>query len=123
MATIRATCPTCIRPVDLAPAQVLLLTRPDATGFGTYLYLCTTCDQVAVKPARPADITLLVSAGVVPAPRTRQPTTPAGPSGHPPQIRPLTHDDLLDFHILLDTWSRAWPGPPARQQRRPAKGS
>jgi hypothetical protein len=102
MSTIRATCPTCVRPVDLEPAQLLLI-PPDTAGSGTYLFVCPTCDQLAVRPARPVDITLLLGAGVVPAPRTGEPTTPAGPCGHQPHAAPFNCDDLLDFHLLLNT--------------------
>jgi hypothetical protein len=103
MSTIRATCPTCARPVDLEPAQVLLLTRPEPAASGTYLFSCVACEQVVVKPARSADVALLVEAGVIRTRPSSQPAAPAGPSGHQWQARPFTRDDLLDFHLLLNT--------------------
>jgi hypothetical protein len=106
MSTIRTICPHCVSPVDLEPAELILLTSPDPAVCGTYLFVCSTCEQVAVKTATTGEIALLTAAGVRPAPPAGQAATlPAG-SGNQPGGRPFTRDDLLDFHQLLtsDDW-------------------
>ena len=81
MSAIRTMCPHCISPVDLDPPEILLLPGPPSQASGSYAYYCRSCRQVTVAPVSPNGFALLVSAG-------RQ---------------PLTIDDLIDFHRLLNT--------------------
>jgi hypothetical protein len=93
MSAIRTTCPHCICPVDLDPPEILLLPAPSQAS-GPYAYYCRSCQQVTVAPVSPTAFELLVSAGV----DVQQST-----AALPPPAHPLTIDDLIDFHRLLDT--------------------
>lgn len=96
MPTIRATCGDC-GDVDLTTADVTVRVCLEDNS-GTYRFRCPHCSMVVVKPAEPRIVDLLVASGVelstwqLPAelyePRTGE---------------PLTHDDLLDFHELLQS--------------------
>ena len=97
MSTIQTNCPHCSSTVGLEPAEVLVLTSADPSGSGTYLFQCAVCEQVVVKPASPASLALLATAGAI----AGQPATPARPNA-----RPFTRDDLLDFHLLLASGDR-----------------
>ena len=63
MANIRVTCRHCGAAVLLWPAQVLLLQSQNHTS-DAYLFLCPSCGRVTVSSAGPAEILLLVAAGV-----------------------------------------------------------
>lgn len=95
MATIRATCSDC-GDVELrsADVSVRVCSHDDS---GTYHFRCPSCRMIMVKTAEPRVIELLVATGVT----LSMWSLPAeldearrGPS--------ITHDDLLDFHALLD---------------------
>jgi hypothetical protein len=103
MTTIRTTCPHCGE-VDMTPEAILLSVR-DTGGEGSYRFSCPECQDTIEKPADRKIIALLLSAGVeldeaeesqhsgsadeVVALEQR----PTGP--------PLTVDDLIKFHFLL----------------------
>lgn len=99
MTTIRAQCPTC-GDVRLTAADLTVRVCID-DDTGAYWFRCSECDAPVAKPASSHIVDLLVSSGVRlemwrrPA-ELREPRT--GPA--------LTHDDLLDFHVLLqrDDW-------------------
>ena len=103
MATrIRASCEHCgdveLRVDDV---QVRVCIDDDA---GSYVFRCPGCTMAVVKAAEPRVIELLVASGVDVAYWARPAELderPAGPA--------FTHDDLLDFHELLesDGWERA----------------
>ncbi len=101
MSTIHTFCPSCAAPVSLEPAEVLVLPGTDAAGSGTYLFLCTACERVAAKPASPANLALLATAGADADRRYASEPPAAAP--------PFTCDDLLDFHLLLATDDRVVP--------------
>jgi len=102
MATrIRASCEHCgdveLRVRDV---QVRVCIDDDA---GSYVFRCPGCTMAIVKDAEPRVVELLAASGVEIAywarPRELH-ERPAGPA--------FTHDDLLDFHELLqgDGWER-----------------
>ena len=99
MATIRAACPACgdvkLRSRDLT---VRVCAEND---LGTYSFVCPRCAEPVARDATPRILALLVSAGV----RTEVWHQPAELAEHP-DGPPLTNDDLLDFHLLLnqDGW-------------------
>jgi hypothetical protein len=93
MSAIRTMCSHCISPVDLDPSEILLLPGPPPEVSGSYAYYCRSCQRVTGAPVSPRTFALLVSAGV-----DVQHGTAA-----PPPVHPLTIDDLIDFHRLLDT--------------------
>lgn len=95
MATIRATCSDC-GDVELMSAEVSVRVCSQDNS-GTYHFRCPCCRMIMVKDAEQRVIELLVASGV----RLSMWKLPAeldeireGPS--------ITHDDLLDFHALLD---------------------
>jgi hypothetical protein len=92
MSAIRTMCPHCMSPVDLDSPEILLLPAPPPEPSGSYAYSCGCCQQVTVAPLSPSAFALLVSADIDARQRT------ATPPAHP-----LTVDDLIDFHRLLDT--------------------
>jgi len=114
---IRATCPDCGE-VELTPPQVEL--RVGRLGRRRlYQFTCPSCALLVTKPADRRIVRLLASAGVA----TRLPGS--GPSAgtgvdtaradlpaealEPHSGPPLTWDDLLDFHFVLqapDWWAR-----------------
>lgn len=99
MATIRASCSDC-GDVELTSADVTVRVC-SANSAGSYSFECPTCARIVVKAAEPRIVELLVTSGV------RLVTW------HLPeelnevhQGDPIDHDDLLDFHALLqrDDW-------------------
>ena len=61
MATIRVHCHHCSATALVRPAQVLLVT---ARGGATHLFRCPACGRITDGPADPAQVLLLVAAGV-----------------------------------------------------------
>jgi predicted RNA-binding Zn-ribbon protein involved in translation (DUF1610 family) len=102
MTTIRATCPTCGE-VEM-DAQAILLSIRETDGEGVYSFTCPTCFDTIEKPADRKVVMLLLSAGVD-VTQIAEVTEIA----HEPvrdDLPPLTADDLIDFHFLLerDDW-------------------
>ena len=102
MATrIRASCEEC-GDVELRVDDVTVRVCIDDDA-GSYVFRCPSCDMSVVKDAEPRVVELLVASGVemvawsIPAELSE---TRHGPA--------FTHDDLLDFHELLesDNWQR-----------------
>ncbi len=99
MATIRASCPDC-GDVELTTHQVSVRVCA-ADQRGSYVFRCPSCTMAVTKGAEPRIIDLLVSSGVdlevwrLPAELFEQRVG-----------EPFTHDDLLEFHELLqgDGW-------------------
>lgn len=99
MTTIRASCPTC-GDVQLEPADLLVRVCADDNQ-GSYCFNCPDCGFAVAKEASARIVELLVSTGVrmdvwrLPAELQESKVGPA-----------LTHDDLLDLHLLLqdDHW-------------------
>jgi hypothetical protein len=96
MTTIRATCPTCGE-VGLTPGDIELRVDHSEATASFYAFTCPTCVVRVSKPADERVVRLLVSGGVdaLPLVRVRPSIRTAGP--------PISHDDLLDFHALLET--------------------
>lgn len=94
MATIRASCGEC-GDVELTTDDVTVRVCADDNS-GSYSFRCPQCEMAVVKSAEPQIIELLVASGV----RLSTWRLPAELT-EPRQGRPITHDDLLDFHDLL----------------------
>lgn len=101
MATrIRASCGDC-GDVELRVHDVVVRVCADDNA-GSYVFRCPSCDMAVVKDAEPRVVDLLLASGVsmttwhIPA-ELREPRG-TGPA--------FTHDDLLDFHAVLegDDW-------------------
>ena len=95
MTTIKATCPGCGE-VDLK-ADDILLRIGASTTVNCYGFNCPDCGDYVEKPADDRVVRLLLSGGVVPVP-VHVPAEVLEPKEGPP----LTYDDLLDFHELLE---------------------
>ena len=95
MATIRASCGDC-GDVELTTrdVEVRVCTHDNQ---GTYSFRCPGCDLVVIKAAEPRIIELLVASGV----RLSTWSLPAELTEPRSGGEPITHDDLLDFHTLM----------------------
>lgn len=110
MTRIRANCPACGE-VDLLPGDVTLrIVRQVGGEVGNgscYRFACPDCAEVVRKPADER-IAQLLTTGGVPVEEVAEgeaileadlPPHPERPVGG----APLTHDDLLDLHLKLQT--------------------
>lgn len=99
MTTIKATCPVCGE-VSLTPDDLELWVFPDGSEEDFYAFECPGCDDRVEKPADARIVRLLRTGGVEPREPDAHPEMP--PTGLPP----ITRDELLDFHELLqrDDW-------------------
>jgi hypothetical protein len=96
MATlIRATCTDC-GDVELGTRDLVVRLCED-TESGTYVFRCPNCTLPVVRPADRSTIDLLVSSGC----RLEVWNMPAELVEPRPIGSPFTHDDLIDFHLLL----------------------
>jgi hypothetical protein len=98
MTTIRATCPQCGE-VEMDARSILLQVEQES-GEGSYSFDCPSCELPVEKPADRKIVLLLMSAGVE-VMEPQEVSSEVRPSGPP-----LTSDDLIDFHFLLqrDDW-------------------
>lgn len=99
MTTIRASCPTC-GDVELKIDDVTVRVCA-ADDSGAYIFRCPACAGAVTKNAEARIVDLLVSSGV----RLEVWQLPAELY----EVKtgcPISHDDLLDFHALLqsDDW-------------------
>ncbi|HEX2576759.1 MAG TPA: hypothetical protein VHK88_10455 [Aquihabitans sp.] len=96
MATIRASCGTC-GDVEVTSQDVTVRVCRDDNA-GTYSFTCPVCALTVVKNAEPRIVELLVTSGV------RLVTWSLPDELSEPKVGdPIDHDDLLDFHTLLET--------------------
>ena len=93
MTNIRATCPTCGE-VELTADDIELRISGDEDD-STYGFDCPTCICRIMKPADSRIIQLLLSGGVK--------ATIVEDQLHIPSAPAFTYDDLLDFHIELES--------------------
>jgi hypothetical protein len=96
MATIRATCADC-GDVELTTADVRVRVCLEDNS-GSYQFRCPHCHMAVVKPAEPRIVDLLAASGV----EVCMWRLPA--ELYEPRFGPrIDHDDLLDFHQLLES--------------------
>ncbi len=107
MTRIRANCPDC-GDVELAPEDMLIEVSHDAddlVGQGScYRFVCPDCAVTVRKPADDRIVQLLITGGVPLEVTDDQDVDGVGPR-HPETAvdgPPLTLDDLLDLHLLLE---------------------
>ena len=100
MTTVRAQCPAC-GDVQLKINDLTVRVCSDEDIPSSYRFRCPGCEQTVHREASPRIVDLLVSAGA-PHETWSWPAELAEHRAGPP----LTHDDLLDLHVLLedDTW-------------------
>lgn len=99
MATIRASCPEC-GDVELTTKDMKVRVCA-ADNSGAYVFRCPLCQLAVTKAAEQRIVDLLVSSGVV-LEIWRLPAE----LGEAHVGEALTHDDLIEFHELLqgDAW-------------------
>jgi hypothetical protein len=99
MATIRASCPDC-GDVELT-SQDMTVRLCVEDNRGSYVFRCPTCTMTVTKATEQRIVDLLVASGV----KVEMWTLPLELRERPVGA-PLTHDDLLAFHELLekDDW-------------------
>ena len=111
MTRIRATCPDCGE-IELQPDDIELRIigndPEDVRDGSTYVFCCPNGDDEVAKPADARIARLLVSGGVQVQCLAPNATAGDGTGGidHPEGAvdgAPLTLDDLLDFHELLNS--------------------
>jgi len=95
MATIRASCPDC-GDVELTTRDMTVRVCVEDNR-GAYLFRCPSCAMAVAKAAEPRIVDLLVSSGVEVEMWSLPLELRERPVGEP-----LTHDDLLAFHEILD---------------------
>lgn len=103
MATIRASCETC-GDVELTTHDVRVRVCINDNR-GEYSFRCPHCEMTVVKSAEARTIDLLVASGVV-----MDTWTLPAELDEPKSGRPISHDDLLEFHDLVNdegSWSQA----------------
>lgn len=103
MATIRASCEDC-GDVELTTADVRVRVCINDNR-GEYSFRCPTCAMTVVKAAEPRTIDLLVASGVAMDTWSLPAELEEIKAG-----RPITHDDLLEFHDKLhdnSSWNEA----------------
>ena len=94
MATIRASCGTC-GDIELTTVDVHVRVCVD-TEEGAYSFRCPVCHMTTVKTAETRTIDLLVASGV-----SMETWYLPAELYEPRAGRPITHDDILDFHEVL----------------------
>lgn len=100
MTTIRASCPDC-GDVELTVKDVSVRVCAEDNQ-GSYTFRCPECRLAVAKAAEPRIVDLLVSSGV----RMQVWHLPAE-LFEPRHGLPISHDDLLDFHLMLEDGSWA----------------
>ena len=96
MTTVRAQCPVC-GDVSLEIDNLTVRTCADGVTESAYRFECPGCGDTVSRPASERIVDLLVSAGA-----------PQETWVWPAELRewrdgpPLTPDDLLDLHVMLD---------------------
>jgi predicted RNA-binding Zn-ribbon protein involved in translation (DUF1610 family) len=109
MTAIRAKCPTCGH-VDLAANEISLLLHASGDT-GMFGFTCPECRAQIDRPATRKVTALLIAAGVEPFrmgedTETLAPELPLDDMCPDPTKAPLTLDDAIAFHFLLedDAW-------------------
>lgn len=102
MCTFTTTCPRC-GTVSLVPEQIALRVFPDGSGEDFYAFACPSCGERVRKEADAGVCRLLRAGGVRPI------ETVAHPEVAPPDLPPVSHDDLQELRELLqhDDWLAA----------------
>ena len=100
MTTVRAQCPACVD-VQLQIDDLTVRVCQDDDMPSAYRFRCPGCEETVHREASPRIVELLVSAGA-PQEMWRWPAELTEHRAGPP----LTPDDLLDLHVLLegDSW-------------------
>jgi hypothetical protein len=107
MTTIRTTCPTCGL-VDM-PADEISLRMDEDGERGAYAFTCPTCLTEVDKTASRKTMALLIAAGVEPVKTSEERehlstslALPLEDRSPDPDASPLTLDDVIAFHFLLE---------------------
>jgi len=96
MTTVRAQCPTC-GDISLGIGDLTVRICADGVTPGAYRFRCPACGEAVTRTASERIVDLLVSAGAAQEPWSWPAELRERPTGPP-----LTPDDLLDLHVMLD---------------------
>ncbi|HEX5950618.1 MAG TPA: hypothetical protein VFZ96_06415 [Actinomycetota bacterium] len=99
MTAIRIKCPTCGE-VDLSPEEMSLFMAPSGDRL-SYSFTCPECSLEVDRPASRKTAALLIAAGVETIPIDDEPVLPPEDRSPAPDAPPLTLDDLIELHFLL----------------------
>jgi hypothetical protein len=101
MTAIRIKCPTCGE-IDLTPEEMSLFMTPSGERL-SYCFTCPECSLEVDRPATRKTAALLIAAGVetIPLPTEDEPVLPPEDRAPDPDAPPLTLDDLIGLHFLL----------------------
>lgn len=99
MPTISTRCPSCRQDIVFQADDCALLGDADGKPVA-YAFVCSHCGEPVVRRADQRAVAMLVAAGASCRGATEQVVAvhPEQPASGPP----LTADDLLDFHLLLE---------------------
>lgn len=88
------------------PGEIELRVDRFGQGASYYAFTCPSCLDVVRKPADDRVVRLLISGGVHVLSLEREPAQPQRSLAQRFDDPPITHDNLLDFHALLerDDW-------------------
>jgi len=105
MASIRAQCISC-GVVDLSADEISLHLHPSGAR-GAYRFTCPECHSENDRPANQETVALLLAIGVEtfrkqPEPAVVDSTLPLEDRSPDPVAGPLTLDDVITFHYLLE---------------------
>jgi len=105
MASIRAQCTSC-GVVDLSADEISLHLHPSGAR-GAYRFTCPECHSENDRPANQETVALLLAIGVEtfrkqPEPAVVNSTLPLEDRSPDPVAGPLTLDDVITFHFLLE---------------------
>jgi hypothetical protein len=103
MTTIRAKCPTC-GDVDVAADSISLALHPTRDQ-GEYSFECSLCESIVTRPASRRTAALLIAAGIEPTEAgiaAPEPTLAYDDLSPDPTASPLSLDDVIAFHYLLE---------------------
>jgi predicted RNA-binding Zn-ribbon protein involved in translation (DUF1610 family) len=101
MTAIRIKCPTCGE-VDLSPEEMSLFMAPSGDQL-SYSFTCPVCSLEVDRPTTRKTAAMLIAAGVetVPLQYDDEPALPLEDRSPDPDAPPLTLDDLIELHFLL----------------------
>ncbi len=99
MATIRDSCQACGE-VEFTSDDIQVKIENN-DGSGSYIFVCPECQKVVIKPASSKTIDLLMASGV------EQVDIPLE-FLEPKSGLPVSYDDLIDFHNLLEDLPSDW---------------
>lgn len=98
MTEVLVTCEQCTKDVAVRMDEAILRTDVEPHPAAELLFCCPACGLPTVRHVAAELLTLLLLVGVEPL-RLSEPSL--APEDLPPDVPPLTRDDLLEWHEML----------------------